>query len=301
MDETVFFNLRSARSCWRTHRVPLDNLLSFTWPERATSTWPGCFRSCSRSRTARAAYRRRCCSRPPWCWPPSPCSLVAGGAAPRRPCWRPLALAAWAAEPRFVERPHLVTFLGSGAGCWRWSAPRTGARARWALLPAGLVWANANSCFFLAPVLLALYALGALLDDRGADARLAGLVALALAPIVLATPSGVHALGYIANHFRMPSLRPLQEYRTAAWPVDGPFFFLMAALATAIALAPRGRWRTFLPSSLGLLGAPSASSPKALLAARRWRRRSARLGGPGARVAAHLSRPARGGARSCWR
>ena len=54
----------------------------------------------------------------------------------------------------------------------------------------------------------------------------------------------------------MPYLRPLQEYRVAAWPLDGPFFFLGAAVAAAIACAPRGRWRTFLPViALGLLGA----------------------------------------------
>jgi hypothetical protein len=74
--------------------------------------------------------------------------------------------------------------------------------------------------------------------------------------VILATPSRAAALGYIANHFRMPYLRPLQEYRVATWPLDGPFFFLCAAVAAAIACAPRGRWRTFLPViALGLLGA----------------------------------------------
>ena len=168
-----------------------------------------------------------------------------------------LALAAWAAEPRFVERPHLLTFCGLALTLLALERAEAGRpRALWLLVPAGVVWANANSCFFLAPVVLLLYAAGARADGRGADARRAALVALALAPLILATPSGTGALSYIANHFRMPSLRPLQEYRTAAWPLDGPFFFLAAALI-ASALAPGERaWRHLLPAvALALLGA----------------------------------------------
>src|SRR5262249_61192520 len=109
--------------------------------------------------------------------------------------------------------------------------------------------------FFPAPALRLLYTAGALLDGRRADARRAALVAAALAPLVLATPSGTDALRYIANHFRMPSLRPLQEYRAAVWPLDGPFFFLAAALL-ASALAPGRTWRHVLPAAaLGVLGA----------------------------------------------
>jgi len=167
-----------------------------------------------------------------------------------------LALAAWAAEPRFVERPHLVTFLGLAFTLLALERAEAGTpRALYALVPAGLLWANANSCFFLAPAVLLLYAAGALLDRRPADAHRAALVAAALVPLVFATPSGAGALGYIANHFRMPTLRPLQEYRRAAWPVDGPFFFLAALLVAGVA-AQRGRWRHALPAlALGLLGA----------------------------------------------
>jgi hypothetical protein len=104
------------------------------------------------------------------------------------------------------------------------------------MVPAGLPWANANSCFFLAPSLLMLYALGARLDGQVAWARRALWVALAMAPLLLATPSGVHALSYIANHFRMPTLRPLQEYRHAEWPLDGPYFFLLGGLLFAALL-----------------------------------------------------------------
>src|SRR4029079_4254657 len=98
------------------------------------------------------------------------------------------------------------------------------------------------SCFFLAPALLGLYAAGAWRDGRVVEGRRAAIVAVALLPLILATPSGTGALTYIANHWRMPSLRPLQEYRTARWPLDGPFFFVAAGVAAAAALPDR-RWR----------------------------------------------------------
>jgi tetratricopeptide (TPR) repeat protein len=260
MDETdLFFNLRLGEIVLRTHRVPLNNLLSFTWPEARDVNLAWLFQ-------VLLALVHRAGGVPATVLLKTALVLATfavlwrvgrrRGAAPSvlAPM---LALSAWAAEPRFVERPHLVTFLGLALVLLALERAEDGRpRALWALLPGGLVWANGNSCFFLAPVVLLLYAAGARADGRTGEARRAALLALALAPLVLATPSGTGALGYIANHFRMPSLRPLQEYRTAAWPVDGPFFFLMAALAAAIALAPRGRWRTFLPAvALGLLGA----------------------------------------------
>ncbi|MES1210182.1 MAG: hypothetical protein ABUS79_29955, partial [Pseudomonadota bacterium] len=167
-----------------------------------------------------------------------------------------LALAAWAAEPRFVERPHLVTFLGLGVLLLATARAEAGRpRLLWAMIPLAPVWANGNSCFFLAPGVLAFYALGARLDGRPSDVRRAGWLAVALVPFIFATPSGLHALGYIANHWRMPWLRPLQEYRTATWPVDGPFLFTAAGLAVGVALPSRA-FRHALPAvALGLLGA----------------------------------------------
>jgi hypothetical protein len=61
----------------------------------------------------------------------------------------------------------------------------------------------------------------------------------------------------------MPYLRPLQEYRRAEWPLDGPFFFLVAGIAVAW-LLPRALRvlprvvpaRVLLPCAvLGILGA----------------------------------------------
>src|SRR6185436_10672676 len=166
-----------------------------------------------------------------------------------------LALCAWSAEPRFVERPHLVTFLGLALLLLAIERSEAGRpRMLWLFVPGALVWANANSCFFLAPSILLLYAAGARLEGRQSDARRALLVALALLPFLFATPSGTGCLRYIANHFRMPSLRPLQEYRVAEWPLDGPFIFLLVAVAAAAAWR-RIPLRWALPvAALALLG-----------------------------------------------
>jgi hypothetical protein len=237
MDETdVFFNLRLGEIVLGSARVPTENLLSFTHPHATDINLAWLFqivlalahRAAGIPGTVllktvfvlgawallfRVAVRRG--------------SAVAA-AAPI------LVLAAWAAEPRFVERPHLVTFLGLATllmAIERAEAKQP--RLLWLLVPGGLVWANANSCFFLAPMVLFLYALGAWRDGLMAEACRAVKVALAMVPFVFATPSGFHALTYIANHFRMPTLRPLQEYRYAQWPLDGPFFFLLAGLLMA--------------------------------------------------------------------
>ena len=168
-----------------------------------------------------------------------------------------LALSAWAAEPRFVERPHLVTFLGLALTLLALERAESGRpRALYVLVPCGLVWANANSCFFLAPLVLALYALGARLDGRPADARRAGLCAAALVPLIFATPSGVHALGYIANHWRMPWLRPLEEYVPARWPDNAPAAFVAAGVIARGRPRPAAAGATCCRSSLlGIVGA----------------------------------------------
>jgi tetratricopeptide (TPR) repeat protein len=259
MDETdLFFNLRLGELVLARHTVPRTNLLSFTCPDArdVNLAWlfqivlvlahrAGGIAGTVLLKTAfvlttwallfRVALRRGA----------HPAAAAAA-----------LALAAWAAEPRFVERPHLVTFLGLASLLLALERAEAGRmRLLFAMIPLALVWANGNSCFFLAPVVLALYAAGCRLEGRPGDARRALLVSAALVPFVFATPSGVHALGYIANHFRMPSLRPLQEYRTASWPVDGPFFFVAAGLLAAVALPGRA-WRHAVPAiALGVLGA----------------------------------------------
>ena len=186
VDETdLFFNLRLGEIVLHDHVVPRTNLLSFTYPayRDVNLAWlfqivlalahrAGGIPGTLLLKTAfvlgtiavlfRVALRR---------------GATPAAAVPA------LALSAWAAEPRFVERPHLVTFLGLALTLLALERAESGRpRALYALVPCGLVWANANSCFFLAPLVLALYALGARLDGRPADARRAALCAAALVP-----------------------------------------------------------------------------------------------------------------------
>jgi tetratricopeptide (TPR) repeat protein len=257
MDETdLFFNLRLGEIVLSTHHVPTENLLSFTYPAAAdiNLAWlfqivlalahraagiPGTvllktgFVFATWAMLFRVAVRRRA--------HPAVAALA-------------LALAAWSAEPRFVERPHLVTFLGLALLLLALERAEAGRpRLLWLLVPAGLLWANANSCFFLAPAILLLYAAGAWMDGVGTYSRRALLVGLALVPLMFATPSGFRCLFYIANHFRMPWLRPLQEYRTARWPLDGPFFFLLAGLApAAVASVVLRKTRPLIPFRVSL-------------------------------------------------
>jgi hypothetical protein len=265
MDETdVFFNLRLGEIVLGSGHVPTENLLSFTYPHATDVNLAWLFQLllCLAYRAAdipgtvllktifvlgawatlyRVAVRR--------------------GARPGLTALT-LALSAWAAEPRFVERPHLVTFLGLALLLLAVERAEAGRpRMLWWMVPGGLVWANANSCYFLAPTLLLIYALGAWRDGRARDSRRAVKVALAMIPLMFATPSGWHCLSYVANHFRMPYLRPLQEYRHAEWPLDGPYFFLLMGLVGARVLPmmlrtlPRMPDRIFFPLvPLAILG-----------------------------------------------
>jgi hypothetical protein len=237
MDETdLFFNLRLGEIVITSGRVPTENLLSFTHPHATDINLAWLFQIvlalCHRvagipgTVLLKTAFVLGA-------WAALFRVAVRRGAEPALAALF-LALAAWAAEPRFVERPHLVTFLGLALLLLAVERAEVGKpRMLWLMAPAGLVWANGSSCYFLAPTLLLLYALAARRDGLAVDSRRALLVALAMVPLMFATPSGFRCLSYIANHFRMPYLRPLQEYRQAQWPLDGPFFFLVAGLALA--------------------------------------------------------------------
>jgi len=289
MDETdLFFNLRLGEIVLATRAVPGTNLLSFTSGDFPETNLAWIFQVVLALAHRAGGIPGTVVLKTAFVLATVGVLWRVGRARGAGAAWLApaLALACWAAEPRFVERPHLVTFLGLGLvllAIERAEAGRT--RGLWALVPAGIVWANANSCFFLAPAVLLLYAAGAVVDGRRADARRAALVAAALLPLTLATPAGARAWLYIANHLRMPWLRPLQEYRTAEWPVDGPFFFVVALLAVTAAAAGRGRARTILPAAalavLGarrirfvaeasLLAAPTIAALASAWARRRW-------------------------------
>ncbi len=270
MDETdLFFNLRLGEIVLATHHVPTTNLLSFTYPAATDVNLAWLFQIVLALAHRAAGIPGTVLLKTSFVlgtWAILFRVAVRRGAEPALAALG-LALGAWAAEPRFVERPHLVTFLGLALLLLALERAEAGRpRLLWSLVPTGLLWANANSCFFLAPAVLLLYAAGARIDGARADARRALLVALGLVPLMFATPSGPRCLSYIANHIRMPWLRPLQEYRATRWPTDGPFFLLVAGLIlvpiVAAALTRVGRklnpvrLRVFAPLlALGVMGA----------------------------------------------
>ncbi|MGB8295199.1 MAG: hypothetical protein WCG85_07205 [Polyangia bacterium] len=239
MDETdLFFNLRLGEIVLSTGHVPTENLLSFTFPAATDINLAWLFQIILALAHRAAGIPGTVLLKTGFVlgtWTLLFRVAVRRGAHPALAALA-LALAAWSAEPRFVERPHLVTFLGLALLLLALERAEAGRpHLLWLLVPLGLLWANANSCFFLAPAILLLYTAGARLDGESAHSRRALLVGLALVPLMFATPSGTLCLTYIANHIRMPWLRPLQEYRTARWPLDGPFFFLVAGLASTMA------------------------------------------------------------------
>ena len=288
MDETdLFFNLRLGEIVLHDHAVPRTNLLSFTYPDArdVNLAWlfqivlalayraggiPGtvllktAFVLATIAVLFRVALRRGA----------HPAAAAAA-----------LALAAWAAEPRFVERPHLVTFLGLALTLLALERAEAGRpRALYALVPLRprlgqrelLLLPGAGSCSRSTRSARALDGRARRRAPRGAVRRSRSC------PLIFATPSGVHALGYIANHWRMPWLRPLQEYEPARWPDDAP------------GRLRRGRRRAGRGASPGPPLAPAAAGRccSASLGARRNRfvAEFALLAGPIVAVRAHRRR-----------
>src|SRR5947209_254673 len=179
MDETdLFFNLRLGEVVLRTHAVPTTNLLSFTWPDARDVNLAWLFQVVLALAHRAGGIAATVILKTAFVLATFAVLWRVGRRRGAHPALLAamLALAAWAAEPRFVERPHLVTFLGLALTLLAIERAEAGrGRALWALIPAGLIWANANSCFFLAPAVLLLYALGAFIDERRIDARRAAL------------------------------------------------------------------------------------------------------------------------------
>jgi tetratricopeptide (TPR) repeat protein len=156
-----------------------------------------------------------------------------------------------AAEQRIVERPHLVTFVGLGALLLLLVESERGrARLLWWIVPLTIAWANFHAGVFLAPVVLALYALGAELDRRPLAPRRTVLILLALTTLATcATPAGLELPKYLLWHTGLGATRIIEEFRRADL-YDDPWFFVMLG-ACAVACLRRGRavgMRRLLPA-----------------------------------------------------
>ena len=125
------------------------------------------------------------------------------------------------------------------------------ARAVVALLAGVVLWANLHAGVFVAPLLLALFALGAAIDRRRALAAIAGALALASAGAMLATPLGVGIFRYLALHLTIPRLHPVDEFRAVSAQSDGALIAYAFATAVALPLAWRARRRPAPPAARG--------------------------------------------------
>ncbi|MDB4983042.1 MAG: hypothetical protein JWM82_3794, partial [Myxococcales bacterium] len=260
-ESDVFFRVRCGQEILARHALPGRNLFSFTYPDHPDldTAWLfevgaallfrfGGFSALVLAKTAvlvatfAGAFvvcRRR-------------------GAGPVAAALA-LAAAAFAIRERFVERPHLFSLAGDVAllALVDALARADAARARRfvaATLATVILWANLHAGVFLAPVLLALAAAGAWLDDRRPPLTLiwlAGGAALA----TLATPVGFGLYRYLRLHLVLPALHPVDEFRAATWTSDAPLlWFGLAAVAAGALVRPRSA-RVLLPAAaLGVLG-----------------------------------------------
>jgi tetratricopeptide (TPR) repeat protein len=101
---------------------------------------------------------------------------------------------------RFMERPHIFTFLMTAAFLYLLAGRRAGARAPlWAFVPLQILWANLHGGFILGPTLVAVAALSAGLDAARSPAPAAAprreawslaLLAPCLVAVSLVNPYG---------------------------------------------------------------------------------------------------------------
>jgi len=169
-----------------------------------------------------------------------------------------LALAFLCLRERLVERPHVFSLLGELATLALLPLVGKGDRRGLWLIPLVALWANLHAGAFLAPLLLALAAVGALLDRTGtrAAARLA-IAGLSSVAALFATPIGIGIFRYLSFHIGIFDLHPVDEFRAVTWRSDaGSILFALAAVA-AVALSRRAAWRDGLPA-LGLFGLAAA-------------------------------------------
>jgi tetratricopeptide (TPR) repeat protein len=270
MEETdLFFHLKLGQLILERHRIPFQNLFSFTYPDHPDPdlSWAfqvlvallhriGGFGAIVVAKTALIGAAVALVAAASRAHGAGPLAVLAS-----------LALAVVAAEPRFCERPHLITFVGLGAlGLWlargEHRSPPERARA-WRWLPLGVwVWANFHAGVFLGPPVVVAYLAGAHLDRRLAGGHPPGTspderraIAWALAASTLAcfcTPATYRLPAYLLWHTGLGSTRDIDEFRVAdAW--NDPWFFMGLALTlmVVIAVGPRRlRWRLALPPLL---------------------------------------------------
>jgi hypothetical protein len=271
-ESDLFFRLAAGREILAHHAIPARNLFSFTAPDfpDLDASWlfevaaalvfriggfPGVVLVKALVVTATAGLAFWLCRR-------RGAGSVAAALA--------VAVALLVMRERLVERPHIFSFVGEVglllvlerledvAEITTHAARASLLRASLVVLAGVVLWANLHAGVFLAPVLLALYALGAWLDRRARLAAWAAALALAALAAMLATPLGSGIFRYLALHVSIPRLHPVDEFRAATFESDGALLIYagLAALAALVVGFSRGGLRRIFPVlGLGLLAA----------------------------------------------
>lgn len=152
-----------------------------------------------------------------------------------------LGAAAAVANERFVERPHVLSFLGEAFVLSAITAllapvgpPRASRRVLLVLVSLWVgvaLWANFHAGVFVAPIILIAAAIGAALDGEGAAARRLAVGGIGAALATLATPLGVGLYRYLALHPAITAVHPVDEFRRPDWTSDAPLFVYVAAVS----------------------------------------------------------------------
>ena len=147
---------------------------------------------------------------------------------------------------RLVERPHVVSFAGEVvvlAAIARLDRAWTG-RGIIAFALAMVVWANAHAGVFAGAMMLMLASAGALTTDRAMARRglVLGAVVVGAACVTPVGPLGM--VRYLMLHVTLPRLHTIDEFRSATWRSDAPFFIwllVVAAVVVVVEIAGRRR------------------------------------------------------------
>jgi hypothetical protein len=150
-----------------------------------------------------------------------------------------LAVALSASRPRFVPRPHLVTFLFL-ALLMNLAERRVRRLPLWFAL-IGVVWGNAHAGTVFGLAVVAAMAAASWAGERGAGLRRTLPAAGAFLAGTLANPNGLYPYLYSFGHLGIDDVVQLSEFRSAGLRFELTFFVFAAVVAAAVALRLRRR------------------------------------------------------------
>ncbi len=255
-ESDLFFRLAAGREILAHHAIPARNLFSFTAPDFPDLDASWLFE-------VGAAWLFRIAGFPGVVVAKAAVVVALAGGAwllCRRRGAGPIAsaLAVGAAlmvmQERLVERPHIFSFVGelglllaleglesaaSSTPSWRRAGWGASAVLAGVVLWAVVLWANLHAGVFVAPLMLGLFALGAVIDRRRPLGAAAGALALASLVAMLATPLGAGIFRYLSLHLTIPRLHAVDEFRAVSLESDGA----LIAYAVAAALSAPFAWR----------------------------------------------------------